>query len=65
MVSGDPPNTARKPRPKPTGKKANKLSQEEQSARFIKTAREIGVDESGEAFEKAVRGLLRPKERRP
>jgi uncharacterized membrane protein len=48
MASGDPPNTAQKPRPK----KAKKLSQKEQSERFKQTARELKVDESGQKFEK-------------
>lgn len=50
MVSGDPPNTA----PKPTGKKATKLSQKEQSERFKETARELEADETGKAFEHAL-----------
>lgn len=54
MASGDPQNTARKP----TGKKAKKLSQKEQSERFKETARELGVDESGEAFERAINVVL-------
>ena len=54
MVSGDPPNTARKP----SGKKAKPLSQKEQSERFKETARELNVDESGEAFEKAMQKVL-------
>jgi hypothetical protein len=35
----------------------------EQSARFIKAAKELGVDESGKDFEKAMRALAkrRPK----
>jgi hypothetical protein len=32
-----------------------------QSARFIKAAKELGVDESGEAFNSAMRSLLRAK----
>jgi hypothetical protein len=50
MVSGDRPNTG--PRPKPTGKKAKRLSQKEQSERFKEAARELEADESGEAFER-------------
>lgn len=63
MASGDPPNTARKP----SGKKAKKLSQKEQSERFKQTARELEADESGVSFERAVGKLLksasRPNER--
>jgi hypothetical protein len=52
---------------KPKARKApNKKSaaekQKEQSARFIKAARELGVDESGKEFEKAVRKLLPRKD---
>ena len=57
MASGDPQNTARKP----TGKKANPLSQKEQSERFKETARELEADESGEAFERSVSAILNPK----
>jgi hypothetical protein len=32
-----------------------------QSARFIKAARELGVDESGKAFEEVMRKLARRK----
>lgn len=34
--------------------KKKKMTPEEQSAQFIKTARELGCDESGEAFEKVM-----------
>ena len=59
MASGDPPNTARKP----TGKKAKKLSQKEQSERFKETARELGVDGSDEQFERAMTRIARPAKR--
>ena len=46
---------ARKPKatgdPKPP--KRRKMTQAEQSALFIETARKLGVDESGEEFEQA------------
>jgi hypothetical protein len=42
---------------KPKGKPDNPA----QSARFMKAAKALGVDESGEAFEKAMRSLLKPK----
>jgi hypothetical protein len=32
-----------------------------QSKRFIEAAKRLGVDESGEAFHKALRGVLKPK----
>ena len=59
MASGDPQNTARKP----TGKKAKRLSQKEQSERFKEAARELDVDESGEAFERALDRVLPRKKR--
>jgi hypothetical protein len=57
MASGDHPNTARKP----SGKKAKKLSQKEQSERFKETARELGADENGEAFKRAIETILPAK----
>jgi hypothetical protein len=47
----------RKPPPKPT----KKMTQTEQSERFKETARQLGVDESGDAFERALRQIIRPK----
>ena len=47
MASGDPPNTDLA---KGDGS-GKKISQKEQSERFKKTARELGVDESGEKFD--------------
>jgi hypothetical protein len=44
------------PRPKPT----KKMTQAEQSERFKETARKLGADESSEAFERAIKGILRP-----
>jgi hypothetical protein len=45
----------KKAKPKP------KLTDKEQSERFKQTARELGVDESGKAFERATRAILAPK----
>ena len=45
----------RKRRPK--GKPDNPA----QSKRFIEAARKLGVDESGKAFDKAIRDLIKPK----
>ena len=42
-------------------KSGKKLSQEEQSARFIESARELGCDESPGAFEAAVKKVARHK----
>jgi hypothetical protein len=46
-------------RPKKAAKK--KMTKAEQSERFIKTAREIGVDESGGEFDTALRKIVPPK----
>lgn len=44
----------------PKGKKAKpKLSDKEQSERFIETARKLGVDESGKTFEEAFSNIIR------
>lgn len=59
MASGDRPDTGQKPK-----KPSRKLSQKEQSERFIATARELEVNESGDAFEKAV-GVVLPQMRKP
>jgi hypothetical protein len=45
-----------KTKPKP------KLTDKEQSERFKQTARELGVDESGEAFEKSLRKIIKNAE---
>ena len=46
----------------PKKKKAKpKLSDKEQSERFKKTARELGVDESGAKFDGAIKVLITPK----
>ncbi|RWF40867.1 MAG: hypothetical protein EOS65_14475 [Mesorhizobium sp.] len=57
MASGDHQSTDRKP----PGKKAEKLSQKEQSERFKQTARELEADETGTVFERAMAHVLRKK----
>jgi len=57
MAAGDRPSTD------PKKEKAESVSQHEQSERFKETARKLSVDETGEAFEKAVRAILKPKPR--
>jgi hypothetical protein len=47
----------RKPKPKPT----RKMTKAEQSERFKETARKLGADESGEAFEKALHKIIPSK----
>jgi len=39
-----------------------KRTDKKQSVRFITAAKELGVDESGEAFERAFKELVRPKQ---
>jgi hypothetical protein len=51
--------------PKPSGKRAKKLSQKEQSERFIETARKLGSDETGTDFERAVAKVLSPQRKKP
>lgn len=57
MASGDPPNTS----PKPSGKKAEKLSQKEQSERFKEAARDL--DGTREEFERLFETVVKPKNR--
>jgi hypothetical protein len=45
-----------KPKPK-------KTTDKEQSERFKATARKLGVDESGETFERAFKKIVQPKRR--
>lgn len=54
MASGDPPDAS----PKGSGEKTKKLSQKEQSERFKEAARELEVDESGEAFNAVLSRVL-------
>jgi hypothetical protein len=48
----------RKPK---AGSAKGKATDPEQSARFIEAARQVGVDETGEAFERAFEKIVRPK----
>jgi hypothetical protein len=45
----------KKPKPKP------KLTDKEQSERFIETALELGVDESGKAFDRTFKKIVPSK----
>lgn len=60
MASGNPRSTGQKPKGS-GGEKAGKLSQKEQSERFKQTARELEADETGEAFEEAMRIVTTPR----
>jgi len=51
-----------KAKPKPKGRKSTAgTTDDAQSARFIETARQLGVDESGGDFERALEQILPPK----
>lgn len=78
MASGDRANTSREasdlseapssPSKKEQGKKgkagsSKKMTQKEQSERFKEAARELGVDETDEAFNAAIAGILPQKKR--
>jgi hypothetical protein len=49
---------------KNTKARPKKMTDKEQSARFIETARELGVDESGERFEEAFSKLAPTKSKK-
>lgn len=57
MASKPKAGTAKKKASKPAVPKEQKTQRE----RFIETARELGVDESGKAFEKTFKKIVRPK----
>ena len=42
-----------------------KRTDPKQSARFIKAAKDLGLDQSGEAFERAMDALAKPKKPNP
>lgn len=45
-------------------KKKSKDTQAAQSRRFVETAKTLGVDESGKAFDRAVKVVVMPSRRR-
>jgi hypothetical protein len=49
------------PKPK-RAKPKPKLTDKEQSERFIETARTLGADENGEHFEKLAKTMLKPRQ---
>jgi hypothetical protein len=51
---------AQKPKAKPPPKKTG-TAEKSQRERFIETAREIGVDETGEEFMRLLRRVVTPK----
>ena len=59
MARGDPANTSPKPSVKDGDESRNE--DDEQSARFIETARKLGVDESGEKFDLMADKVIAPR----
>lgn len=57
-MSTDHQNTKQKP----SGKKAKRLSQKEQSERFIETARELEADENGNLFDQTIKKIIQSKQ---
>ncbi|MBR0833771.1 hypothetical protein JQ612_11255 [Bradyrhizobium manausense] len=55
MAKAAAPPKGKKAKPKP------KISDKEQSERFMETARELGVDESGEEFRRLIDQIIKPK----
>jgi hypothetical protein len=49
-----------RPAPKPKPKPPRKMTKAEQAERFKETARTLGADESGEAFERTLRKIVPP-----
>jgi hypothetical protein len=56
---------AEKPKRKSPPKPRRKMTKAEQSERFKETARRLGADESGEAFERAFKSLVPPRRSAP
>jgi hypothetical protein len=59
---------AETPKPPPERKPGRKMTKAEQSERFKETARKLGADESGAAFERALGKIVSPRlisKRRP
>ena len=50
-----------KPKKKASKGSAPKMTPAQQSALFVKTAKEVGVDESGKAFERAIKEVVKVK----
>ncbi len=64
-MANESPPAARKPSGGSKAKKPKRLSQKEQSERFIQTAREVGADESGEEFGKVLDYVIPPVPPKP
>ena len=54
-----------KPKTKAIPKTKTKFTDKEQSERFIETARKLGVEETGDAFERATAAILKPRRQVP
>lgn len=55
---------AKDEKPKPKAKSKSKFTDKAQSERFIETARKLGIEETGEAFERAFAKIVPPKRTR-
>jgi hypothetical protein len=53
--------TKKKTKAKAKAKGSGKMTQAEQSARFIAKARELGIEDSPDAFNRAIKTIIPPK----
>lgn len=56
---------AKSGKPKPKSKPKPKFTDKAESERFIEAARRLGIEETGEAFEKAFAKIVRSKAKSP
>jgi len=56
---------AEKPKPNPKSKRKGQFTDKAQSERFNEAARELGVEEAGQAFDDAFRKIIPPKTKLP
>lgn len=54
---------AKKPKPRAQKKRTVKTSDPAQSERFVKMAKELGADDGGEAFDRAIGVLIPPRKK--
>lgn len=52
---------AKAPKPKAKARAKSKFTDKAESERFIETARKLGIEETGEAFDKAADKILRKR----
>jgi hypothetical protein len=56
---------AQAPKPKAKSRAKPKFTDKAQSERFIATARKLGIEETGEVFERAFKKIVPPKTTKP